>query len=1758
MSNQQGMEELIAQLQGKVKVLAFTASKTDAVLAKDDVEVSERQRCSITKMIKAVIEAKEGIEELKFSEGETAEEIAEWGEATEQIVADADGKVRQLADHIKGSNSAAEAAERTEKWKAQLEYEQAQLRLQQEHEARERESQIKQEEQLLRQKLNYQQMLDEAHPDQLADKDGATAKLPKLTITKFNGTFSDWLRFWNQFESVIDKQNISGVMKFSYLKNLVEPKVLTSIDGLPFTEDGFTKAKEILLEKYGNTSEVVNAYVEEIIALPTISGAQPHKIHEFFEKLRYSVQSLETLEKLNSVNGYVRITLNKLPGIRGDLVRADPEWKQWSFVELVEALRKWTERNPVEATKQSDGGHWKHRDKPSKVFQTQQKKGQRRSNTCVYCDSADHKSSACLVVQAPEERKSMLAKKKLCFNCTGATHLAANCRSTATCQHCARRHHTSICEATKEAPTPEGFMTAHHAENNEVVYPVVQIEVDGIPTRALLDSGAGSSYASAKLVDALRKRPTEVKTKRIEMMLGSTTMKVEIYTANVASTDGRFSMSVDLTKVHKSELMTLDNPRYEALIKKYDHLQGVKMNESDCKPQLPVHVVLGASEYAAIKTRTSPRVGTPGQPVAEKTLLGWTLMSPGREEVSSKLLLTQSTSTDYQQLCALDVLGLEDTPENDQGVVYQEFKEQLVRDPAGWYESSLPWKGNHPPLPTNEIGSRRRLENLIKKVQRSGDYENYDAIIQEQLEQGVVEPAPQVANGKEFYIPHKGVTRQNAESTKLRIVYDASAREGANKPSLNDCLHPGPPLQNLLWSVLIRARFYPIAMAGDIQKAFLQIRIKEEERDSLRFHWRRPGHSETEVYRFTRALFGLTSSPFLLGGVISQHLARWEAQCPETVKEIRDGLYVDDLLTGGSTVEEVQAKKQTIIAVFEDATFKLHKWHSNAEELERNSDPPGGHDELSYAKQQLGTSSSETKLLGLPWNKKRDTLAVAFPRDAAEATKREVLSKVARIYDPLGLASPTTLTGKLIYRDICDSKVGWDSKLPGHLRKQWDKWWSELPAHITVERPLGPHRQPIQEIALHAFGDASTHGVCTAVYAVVKQEQGTTQRLVCAKSRLAKRNLTIPRLELVASHMAVNLATNVRAVLDTVPVAVHCWSDSTVALYWIHGQGEYRQFVANRVRKINQHENVQWHHVPTADNPADLGSRGGSVVNAEKWHKGPTWLSDPSQWPPDKTLEASAESKAEAKITREIFATAMPVHDSLDQLLDKYELWKVLRVGAWMRRFIQNSKLAAGNRESGPLTTAETEAQIKWWIKRAQRDARNNAHFEEDQLHLNLQLNDQRVLECRGRLEGEYPIYLPDDHPFTRKLVHQAHLTTLHGGVGLTMAKVRTLYWVPRLRRLVKKVRGSCWGCKRFRIQAFQSPPPGHLPSTRTQGDAPYQVIGVDFAGPIRYRSRQKTESKAYLVLYACSLTRGVFLDLVKSLETEEFIASLKRFIARRGRPGLIYSDNGSTFKAAAKWLKTAQTSEKFNDYLAHYSIQWQFNLSRAPWWGGQFERLIGLFKNAFYKSIGKATLRWAELEDVVMDVEIALNNRPLDYVEDDVQLSVLTPNAMLHTNPNYLPELKAHHLQETNLRKRAKYLEKCKQAMWSRWTREYVRGLREQHRRVGGEQSRHPSIGDVVIIKDEQKNRNQWKLAIVTELIKGRDDVMRAAKLKSSKGVLERAIQHLFPLELQCDRKRVSLNPTVPEYTPRPKRNAAVAAELRNQEVAEEEQNEL
>ena len=301
----------------------------------------------------------------------------------------------------------------------------------------------------------------------------------------------------------------------------------------------------------------------------------------------------------------------------------------------------------------------------------------------------------------------------------------------------------------------------------------------------------------------------------------------------------------------------------------------------------------------------------------------------------------------------------------------------------------------------------------------------------------------------------------------------------------------------------------------------------------------------------------------------------------------------------------------------------------------------------------------------------------------------------------------------------------------------------------------------INEIHLHAFGDASGQGVSAAVYGVSEQESGETQMLIAAKSRLAKRGLTIPRLELIAGHMAENLTTNVAKVIGEDKIAgQHCWLDSTVALYWIGGAGEYRQFVANCVAKVRSHTSVKWHHVPTDQNPADLGSSGGQLT--ELWLNGPQWLGNPENWPESPLIQSSKESQAEAKIVRDVLCATQTKNESddLDLVLERNELRRTLRVTSWLLRFVYNCKKR--EKRNGPLSVSETEEAKQWWIKRVQNVDSDTPHFTQTKEALNLKENPEGMLVCHGRIQGAYPIYLPTNATLTRKLVQAnpcQHLT---------------------------------------------------------------------------------------------------------------------------------------------------------------------------------------------------------------------------------------------------------------------------------------------------------------------------------------------------------------------------------------------------------------
>ena len=238
-----------------------------------------------------------------------------------------------------------------------------------------------------------------------------------------------------------------------------------------------------------------------------------------------------------------------------------------------------------------------------------------------------------------------------------------------------------------------------------------------------------------------------------------------------------------------------------------------------------------------------------------------------------------------------------------------------------------------------------------------------------------------------------------------------------------------------------------------------------------------------------------------------------------------------------------------------------------------------------YGKAQLGAEHNETKILGLTWDKTADTLDATFPKLGVDSTKRGILQKFASCYDPVGW--------KIIYREVSQLGTRWDQQLSEAMFQKWNKW-NNLLEKTVVPRVFSQQRKKIEVIDFHGFIDASTIGATAALYAVICQLSGTSQGLEGAKSRLAKKNLTLPRLELVAMHMAPNLCKNIKDSLEEKPIGkFYGWIDSSVALCWTK-EGNYKQFVSNRVNKTELSEKyfINWRHVPTDRNSADIGSQG--------------------------------------------------------------------------------------------------------------------------------------------------------------------------------------------------------------------------------------------------------------------------------------------------------------------------------------------------------------------------------------------------------------------------------------------------------------------------------------------------------------------------------------------------------------------------------------
>ena len=745
---------------------------------------------------------------------------------------------------------------------------------------------------------------------------------------------------------------------------------------------------------------------------------------------------------------------------------------------------------------------------------------------------------------------------------------------------------------------------------------------------------------------------------------------------------------------------------------------------------------------------------------------------------------------------------------------------------------------------------------------------------------------------------------------------------------------------------------------------------------------------------------------------------------------------------------------------------------------------------------------------------------------------------------------------------------------PETLVKVWCEILNDFEQILCISIPrcyFGEINEEIEQYSLHAFGDASKKAFCSVIYLVMKSASGYHCKLVTSKSRVVPlKEMSVPRLELIAALILARLLNNVKHSLESQILfeSIYCWSDSTIVLSWLKNDRNYKQFVSNRTKNILKLTSPEmWNHCSTEDNPADIGTRGKSAAelkNSSLWWAGPEWLkgspeSYPLQLAPQE-LESDECLKEVCKkqITLQVSANKFNhIHVNLDEVIsaDRYSSCNHLfRVTALVLRFIHNLKAKIrGNNDnilSDELTTAEIEDAECLWIKAVKAHLKEDKKFPQLKNQLGLFEDPQGIIRCRGRIgnsglrfETKFPALLVGHHPLTMLIIKQAHDRVLHNGLKSTLNEFRAKFWLTRARQRIRNVIHKCNTCRRFESLPYQYPVPPHLPDFRVEGTEAFSSVGTDLAGPlyIRHSLKDTNTHKVWIVIFTCTLSRAVHLEIMQDMSAEQFILALRRFISRRGTPSLIVSDNAKTFKRAEKSLQDLFKNKEVKQFLTLKRIRWQNILSKAPWHGGIYERLIKSVKRCLKKVLRSSKVTLDELHTLVVEVEGTLNNRPLTYLSAEEFDKALTPSHLIcGRRLEQLPDLKvpdgSEELNPNVLNKRQKYLSSLLRHWWDRWKHEYLVNLRESHN-LSSTKRGEPQIkqGDVVTVHQDKVPRGFWHLGKIEHLIESKDGKVRGATLKvvspgGKMSLINRPLSKLFPVEI--------VNREAPDATDLPSRS--------------------
>ncbi|XP_055714253.1 uncharacterized protein LOC129808500 [Phlebotomus papatasi] len=919
---------------------------------------------------------------------------------------------------------------------------------------------------------------------------------------------------------------------------------------------------------------------------------------------------------------------------------------------------------------------------------------------------------------------------------------------------------------------------------------------------------------------------------------------------------------------------------------------------------------------------------------------------------------------------------------------------------------------------------------------------------------------------------------------------------------------------------------------------YRQIRVHEEDQSMQRILWRESSQESIKTYLLETVTYGTACAPFLAVRCLQQLSVEEEQKFPLAAVTAQRDFYVDDVLTGSSDVTTAQELQQQLHNMLQSGGFMLKKWASNSTEALEHV--PVEDQETSSS---LDLDSEGTiKTLGMHWNPFTDEFRFTTTEFNSTITKRSILSDIARIYDPLGILAAVTISAKILLQSLWKVKMDWDTELSSGIQKKWQQYQVNIYSvvtQITIPRQFTSF-QSVSDVQLIAFCAASEEAFAASVYVCTVDNQGQRcSRLLCAKTKVAPlKEVSNSRLQLCSAVLLANLLKKVQSALTVQVSDILAFTSSMLVLNWVsEDPSMWQTFVKNRVTVIQSVvSSSQWHFVAPRENPAELAARGvpaSELTEYSIWWQGPTWLANSEINP--QPVEFAQVNLEELEMRSSVVLVS--AQNSFWEITSHFSSYlKLIRCIAYWRRYVRNlhAKCRKIDGISGRLSPREVKEAETTLLRHIQAESYpeelkslysgNSVSRQSRILNLNPFIDNNGIMRVGGRIshasvsyEQKFPIILPQSHRVTEMIVREIHQDLLHGGAQLMLAHLRQSFWPVRGLDVCKRIIRQCVTC--FKVKPV---PMTHIMSdchpSRVTAVHAFHQTGVDFCEPVYIRApvRSKTRLKMYIALYICLSTRAIHIELVSDLTTDAFIASLKRFVSRRGKPAEILCDNATNFVGAARELKemaklveSEEHQRQVTDSASKQGINFKFIPPRSPHFGGSRESIIKRIKYHLQRTVGNSHLTQEEMLTVLARIESCVNSRPLTPISSDpTDMEVLTPGHFLIGRPlTALPEQNLLEIPEGRLKK-WKLVDQRIQHFWHRWTSEYLHTL--QQRRKWTSQHSPIAIGNMVIIKEDNLPPLKWHMGRVVQIYPGADGVPRVATVRTAYGTYKRAVAKL------------------------------------------------